>query len=178
MLSEEGQKFSKENRDVIKKFDDFLQLNTQRNNTNAGKLLKTMRKYIKSELTDRKKENQSKTKLSSYDMNVFFKLNLIKDLGDSRGKTKREIRKMLHPTLKEEQLPSENDSLINKHLLVNSLFSNKHKLRIEHKFFTRFNDFSKLPLSNFDVPIIRNSNPYVNEEQVKRREFLESKKKW
>ena len=49
-------------------------------------------------------------------MNVFFKLNLIKDLGDSRGKTKREIRKMLHPTLKEEQLPRENDSLISKHL--------------------------------------------------------------
>ena len=167
MLSEEGQKFSKENRDVIKKFDDFLQLNTQRNNINAGKLLKTMRKYIKSELTDRKKENQSTTKLSSYDMNAFFKLNLIKDLGDIRGK-KREIRKMFHSTLIEEQLPNENDSLINKHLLVNSLFSDKNKLRIEPKFFTRFNDFSKLPPSNFDVPIIRNSSPYVNEEQVKR----------
>ena len=85
---------------------------------------------------------------------------------------------MLHPTLIEEELPNENNSLINKHLLVNSLFSNKRKLRIEPKFFTRFNDFSKLPPSNFDVPIIRNSSPYINEEQVKRQEFLESKKKW
>ena len=85
---------------------------------------------------------------------------------------------MFHSILIEEQLPSENNSLINKHLLVNSLFSDKNKLRIEPKFFTRFNDFSKIPPPNFDVPMIRNSSPYINEEQVKRQEFLESKKKW
>lgn len=178
LQTEEGKRMSKENKEIIKKFDDFLQFNTQRNNLDTGKLMKSMRKYIKTELTGRKNDSKSKTKLSAYDMNVFFKLNLIKELGDSRGKTKREIRKMLHPTLKEEQLPNENDSLINKHLWMNSLFLNKNKLKIEPKFFTRFNEFNRFPPSNFDVPIIRNSSPYVNEEQVKRQEFIESKKKW
>lgn len=145
---------------------------------NTGKLMKSMRKYIKTELTEKNKDAKSNSKLSAYDMNVFFKLNLIKELGDTRGKTKREIRKMLHPTLKEDQLPNENDSLINKHLLMNSLFSNRQKMKVEPKFYTKFNDFQRLPPSNFDVPIIRNSSPYVNEEQVRRQEFMESKKKW
>jgi hypothetical protein len=74
-------------------------------------------------------------------MNVFFKLNLLKEIGSGRGKSRREIRKMLHPTIKEEHLPKEEESLANRHLKLSTLFSNQNKLYVNPKFYSRFKEF-------------------------------------
>lgn len=134
-----------------------------------------MRKYISQELAGNKPKND---KLTSYDMNVYFKLNLLKDLESERGNSRREIRKMLHPTLDEHQLPKDNERVAEKHVKMNTLFSNKKRLKVDPKFYSRFKEFQKMPPSDFDTPVIWNSSPYISEEELKRKEYMESKKKW
>jgi hypothetical protein len=169
------EKLSPENQKVIKKFDEFLRSSSKRSAVKTDRLAKTMRKYVNQELTGRSDKSK---KLTQYDMNVYFKLNLIKELQSERGHSRREIRKMLHPTLPEDQLPEETDSIANKHIHLNTLFSNRNKLKVNPKFFSRFKEFAKLPPSDFDTPIIRNSSPYVTEQEQQRKEYMKSKQGW
>jgi hypothetical protein len=37
---------------------------------------------------------------------------------------------------------------------------------------------NKMPKSNFEQPVIASSSPYVSEEELRRKEYMESKKRW
>ena len=85
--------------------------------------------------------------------------------------TKREIRKMLHPTINEEFLPKNDHYLPGGFLTLNTLVAMQNgeqkvtkRIRTNNKFYTRKKEFDKFGPSNFEVPIIRNASPYVVEE--------------
>lgn len=175
---------SNDTKQLIDKFKDFLKSTSERNGVNTQTLAKTMRKYIKelnedeSSIKSRSTDKRKKKKMSQYEMNVYYKLNLLKDLDNNKGNTRREIRKMLHPTISEDQLPDEKESLISTNMQLNSLFKKRLKYGTTPRFYSRYKEFNKLPETNFDVPVITNSSPYISEEQVYRKEFLENKQGW
>lgn len=51
--------------------------------------------------------SQESSNKTNYDMNVYFKLNLMRDMQNDKWKSKKEIRKMLHPTLEDQYLPNQ-----------------------------------------------------------------------
>lgn len=87
--------------------------------SNSKRLTNTMNKYINEQIKssnqsqetvlDASKDQANKKNLSQYEMNVYFKLNLIKDMQSKHHKSKKEIRQMLHPTVDENQLPKDTD---------------------------------------------------------------------
>lgn len=111
-------------------------------------------------------------------MNLYYKLNLIRDMNNDQCKSKKEIRKMLHPTLENQFLPDNEKPVTATVTNLDLMFTQKHKVKVEPKFFSRFKEFNKMPPSNLDVPIIRNSSPYISEEELVRQEYLKSKEKW
>lgn len=111
-------------------------------------------------------------------MNVYFQLNLLRDMQTEKPSSKREIRQMLHPNLEEDKLPNENEQPVGTRAQINNLFSSKTKIKIEPMYYTRYKEFAKLPPTNLDVPIIRNASPYISEEQLYRHEYLKSKQNW
>lgn len=152
-----------------------MKSSSQRSGTKSDRLAKTMRKYVSQELTGTKQKNN---KLDTYDMNVYVKLNLIKDRVSERGHSRREIRKMLHPTLDEEQLPKDGERVVEKHIPMNTLFSKNKRLKVDPKFYSRFKEFKKMPPSDFETPVIWNSSPYISKEELRRKEYMKSKKLW
>ena len=52
------------------------------------------------------------------------------------------------------------------------------RIKIQQKHFSRFGFYKRLPTTNFDAPCISNSGPFLTEEEKKRKEMMESKKKW
>ena len=111
-------------------------------------------------------------------MNVYYQLNILKDMHSSRPSSKRDIRQILHPTLEENQLPKENDGLIGTKAKLTNMFKKKKKIKIKPKYYNRFKEFAKMPPSNLEVPIIRNASPYINQEELYRKQYILSKKKW
>jgi hypothetical protein len=125
------------------------------------------------------KPQVSGKKLSQYDMNVYFQLNLLRDMQiDNKSSSKRDIRKMLHPNLDEDNLPSESEPPVGTRLKISNLFSSKNKIKIEPMYYSRYKEFSKMPPTNLDVPVIRNASPYISGEQLYRQEYLKSKLRW
>jgi len=111
-------------------------------------------------------------------MNIYFKLNLLKESSRGHSMSRREIRKILHPTLTEGQLPKEEEPLTNRHLKLNTMFSSQNKLKVDPKYYSRYKEFAQMPQEDTDKPIIANSSPYITEEELRRKEYLESKKEW
>lgn len=97
---------------------------------------------------------------------------------------------MLHPTLGEKYLPKDEITLPEGFMTLNSMLQytkrsnnnskndlgtvKKNRVKVDPKYYSRFKEFKKMPPSNFEVPIIRNSSPYVNLEEDQRREELVS----
>uniref|UniRef100_A0A7S3KB94 Uncharacterized protein n=1 Tax=Euplotes crassus TaxID=5936 RepID=A0A7S3KB94_EUPCR len=131
-----------------------------------------MRNYVKEELEGEKKKG---IQLSPFDMKIYHKLNMLKDINPEKTNSTRDIRKLLHPTLRDDQLPTKDR---NSHIKMSTLFSSKKKLKVPSKFYSRFVEFKKLPPSDFETPIIGNDSPYITEEDLKRKEYLQSKKGW
>lgn len=173
---EDEQKLSNANKKLVHKFNEFLKHNNRRNTTNSQKLTKTVRNYVESEITN--PSQKPRKKLSQYDMNVYYQLNLLKDMHSSKNSTKKDIRQMLHPAIEEDNLPKTNQNLVGAKAHIKNMFSTKTRLRIDPKFYSRHKEFTKMPPTNLDVPIIRNASPYISEEELYRKEYLQSKNKW
>ena len=81
---EDEEKLSNTNKKLVKKFNEFLKHNSRRNGTHSQKLTKTIRSYIQTEITQpevmRNNKFMSKTRLSQYDMNIYYQLNLLRDM--------------------------------------------------------------------------------------------------
>lgn len=183
----------KSDRKLVKKFTQFLKQSSKNTNSKSQRLAKTMRKYIQEELgqtvdtfgnpihDSSMSKIKNKKHLSQYEMDVYYKMNLIKDMHSDHHKSKKEIRQMLHPTIEHEQLLPEGAEvqLTAPHSMLNSLFSNsKTKIKTKPMFYNRNKEFAKLPPTNLDVPVIRNASPYIGEEELIRKEYIKNKKKW
>ena len=108
---------------------------------------------------------------TDYDQNVIFQLNLLKESMKDGRKSKKEIRKMLHPTLGDDYLPSDDlKTSLNIFDINKSHTARTKRLYCSNKFYNRKKEFDKMPESKFDIPIIRNSSPYINPEEVYRKE--------
>ena len=94
-----------------------------------------MKNYIDQEIVgnsiikDQSKDNTKSRRLSqesahksNYDMNVYFKLNLMRDMQNEKCKSKKEIRKMLHPTLEDQYLPNTDSAISGLKSQVDSMF--------------------------------------------------------
>jgi len=88
ITSEDQQKLSKENINLVKKFNEFLKQNSNKTGNSNRRLTQTMRAYIKEELNPDSAPVKNKKHLDQFDMNVYYKLNLIKDLQNDKHKSK------------------------------------------------------------------------------------------
>ena len=178
---EDEEKLSNANKKLVKKFNEFLKHHTKRNGIHSQKLTKTVRTYIESEITNVNSLQQPKTKqkkMNQFDMNIFYQLNLLKDMYSTTNNSKKDIRKMLHPAIDEENMPKYNNNLVGTKAHIKNMFVKKKKIKFNPKYYSRFKEFAKMPPSNLDVPVIRNASPYINEEELYRKEYLASKNKW
>jgi hypothetical protein len=163
---------------LVQKFDEFLKKNSKRAGIHPQKLEKTVRSYIDEEIIQSEDPPKKLKKMDQYDMNIYYQLNLLRDMTSHRPSSKRDIRKMLHPSLEEKQLPPETEDMVGTKAKLSNMFKKKIKVKINPKYYTRFGEFKKMPPTNLDVPVIRNSSPYISEEELYRRQYLEGKKKW
>lgn len=138
---------SEDQRDLIGKFKSYIKQTSERTGTSEVKLNKILNTYMDN-LYDEVLPAQTKTdkpkkkiKMSQFEMDVHFKLNLIKDMDDNKVISKHEIRKILHPTLSKEHLPNKKDSTLNFNPQISSLFKQKIKFKPEPRFFSRFKEF-------------------------------------
>ena len=97
-----------------------------------------------------------------------FKAQLKEDLSVHLWKDKRQIRKMLHPTLEEQFLPSQDNYIPGLLNLKKSDSTKSIKVKVSPKFYSRKKEFDSMPQYNFDIPAIRNSNPYMETQKVER----------
>ncbi len=112
-------------------------------------------------------------------MNVYYQLNLLKDMNSTKNSSKKDIRQMLHPALEDDNLPKTTQNLVGTKAHIQNMFlTNKTRIKISPKFYSRHQEFAKLPKTNLDVPVIRNASPYVSEEELYRKEYIQSKKNW
>ena len=85
---------------------------------------------------------------------------------------------MLHPGIEDENLPRSNNNLVGTKAHIKNMFVKKKRIKVDPKYYTRYKEFKKLPPSNLDVPVIRNASPYISEEELYRKEYIDSKNKW
>ena len=93
--------------------------------------------------------------------------------------TKKEIRKMLHPTLGEDYLPATEEKMGPGIKSLNSLYASmfhksKKRLHTAQRPFCRVKEFKRMPKYDLDVPVVRNSSAYTTAEETRRKEDLVS----
>lgn len=84
---EDEEKLNKANKKLLKKFNQFLVQTSRRTGTHTNKLVRTMRSYVEQEITNKDAEPDTKIqnkRMSQQDMNVYFQLNLLKDMQNDK----------------------------------------------------------------------------------------------
>eukprot|EP00347_Sterkiella_histriomuscorum_P004212 403361318 len=164
---------------IFKKNSNFLAntrtLLTQKSPYNAQSMSNLLSTHHSNMFLNDEKQDQ---KPSGWEIDSLFRQTLRNDL-QTVWKKRSDIRQTLHPTLDKNHLPKNPNNPLK--MIIdsdNQSQENKIKFNMSNRPFSRFKDFATLPPSNFDIPVIRNSSPYISEEQLRIRHDHLDKQNW